>query len=155
MLQTGQKAPEFDLPDHDGESVALSDFAGKWLVLYFYPKAMTPGCTSEACTFQEWYDEFTDRNVAIVGVSTDPVENLHKFVAAEGLDFILLSDEEGTVAAKYDSFGKREHEGDVWEIAYRNTYLIGPDGYISRKYEDVSPETHPAEVLADIQELQS
>jgi len=155
MLRTGQEAPAFDLPNHAGESVALSDFAGEWVVLYFYPKAMTPGCTVEACTFQGRYDEFTDRNVTIVGVSTDPVEDLREFVAAEGLDFSLVSDEEGTVASKYESFGTREHNGNVWEIAFRNSYLIGPDGYIRRTYEDVSPETHPEEVLADVQELTS
>lgn len=153
MIQTDTKAPGFELPDQHGNRVALSDFAGEWVVLYFYPKAMTPGCTAEACSFQNRYDEFRSRDVAVVGVSTDPVDELMQFVTAEDLEFTLLSDEDGTVASQYGSFGKREHDGKTWEIALRNTFLIGPDGQIKRTYESVSPDEHVQEVLADIEAL--
>lgn len=153
MLDVGTEAPEFELPDQHGNRITLSDFAGKWVVLYFYPKAMTPGCTTEACSFQNSHEEFTDREVAIVGVSTDPVDELEAFAMAEGLDFTLLSDTDGTVATQYESFGEREHEGTTWEIALRNTYLIGPDGRIEETYENVSPDGHARQVLADLETL--
>ena len=153
MLETGDAAPPFELPDQRGNTVSLSEFEGQRVVLYFYPKAMTPGCTREARTFQEHHDAFADLDVAILGVSADPVDDISEFAESEGLDFRLLADEDGTVADRYESFGEREHDGQTWEIAFRNTYLIGPDGTVERVYEDVSPEDHPEEVLADVERL--
>jgi peroxiredoxin Q/BCP len=153
MLDAGDTAPPFELPDQDGNPVSLSAFEGQRVVLYFYPKAMTPGCTREARTFQDHHDAFAQLDVAILGVSADPVDEIGEFADAEGLDFRLLADEDGTVAERYDSFGEREHEGETWEIAFRNTYLIGPDGRIERAYEDVSPDDHAEEVLADVRRL--
>lgn len=153
MLDAGQQAPDFELPDQTGEPVSLSDFEGLRVVLYFYPKAMTPGCTREAQGFSELQDAFEARDAAVVGVSTDTVEALAEFDDQEDLSVTLLADEDGSVASTYDSFGEREVRGETWEIAFRNTYVIGPDGTIEAVYESVSPDDHPEEVLADLDGL--
>lgn len=150
MLEPGDQAPSFSLPDQDSRTVSLDDFDGQYVVLYFYPRADTPGCTKEACEFRDRWDVFTERNVAILGVSNDPVENLGAFVDKYDLPFPLLSDEDGSVATAYDSYGTVEIEGETYDIALRNTYLIGPDGRIEAVYEDVSPENHAEEILADV-----
>lgn len=150
MLEPGDRAPTFELPNQSGERVALTDFDGHYVVLYFYPRADTPGCTREAKSFRDEWDAFTDRNVTVLGVSNDPVANLQPFREKYDLPFPLLSDEDGEVARRYDSFGKIEHEGDVYDIALRNTFVIDPDGRIEAVYTDVSPEGHAAEILADI-----
>lgn len=150
MLEPGDQAPSFSLPDQDSRTVSLDDFDGQYVVLYFYPRADTPGCTKEACEFRDRWDVFTERNVAILGVSNDPVENLGPFVDKYDLPFPLLSDEDGSVATAYDSYGTVEIEGETYDIALRNTYLIGPDGRIEAVYEDVSPENHAEEILADV-----
>ena len=151
MLEVGQQAPDFELPDHDGEPVSLSDFEGRRVVLYFYPKAMTPGCTREAQGFRDRHAAFEDADAAVVGISADTVSELAEFAAEESLPFTLLADEDGEVADAYGSFGEREVRGETWEIAFRNTYVIGPDGTIEAVYEDVSPDEHPATVLDDVE----
>lgn len=153
MLEVGQEAPAFELPDQDGEPVSLSDFEGRRVVLYFYPKAMTPGCTREAHGFKEHHEAFEERDAAVVGVSADTVSELAEFADQEDLPFTLLADEDGSVASTYESFGEREIRGETWEIAFRNTYVIGPDGTIEAVYEGVSPDEHPEEVLADLEDL--
>ncbi|GAA0258601.1 thioredoxin-dependent thiol peroxidase [Halobaculum roseum] len=153
MLDTGTDAPAFSLPDHVGREVSLSEFEGRRLVLYFYPRADTPGCTTEACGFRDAYDEFQGRDTAILGVSDDPVDDLTDFAREYDLPFPLLSDEDGSVADAYDSYGEKNVFGNVVEGVFRNTYLIGPDGTIERTYEGVSPEEHAEELLADIDEL--
>lgn len=150
MLEPGDQAPSFSLPDQDSRTVSLDDFDGQYVVLYFYPRADTPGCTKEACEFRDRWDVFTERNVAILGVSNDPVENLGPFVDKYDLPFPLLSDEDGSVATAYESYGTVEIEGETYDIALRNTYLIGPDGCIEAVYENVSPENHAEEILADV-----
>lgn len=150
MLEPGTEAPDFELPDQDGEQVSLSDFEGRRVVLYFYPRADTPGCTKEACSFRDTWEEFEERDVVVLGVSNDPVENLGPFAEKYDLPFTLLSDEDGSVATAYDSYGTIEIEGETYDIALRNTFLVGPDGQIEAVYEDVSPEGHAEEILEDI-----
>lgn len=152
MLETGQEAPAFELPDQNGDPVALADFEGQHVVLYFYPRADTPGCTTEACGFRDRWDAFDERDAAVLGVSNDPVENLQPFREKYDLPFTLLSDEDGGIATAYESYGDVEVDGDVYDIALRNTYLIGPDGRIEAVYEDVSPDGHAEDILADLPE---
>lgn len=151
MPSEGDEAPEFELPDQDGQPVTLSEYQGEYVVLYFYPKADTPGCTTEATSFRDVYDEFDERGVTVLGVSTDSVEDIAAFADKEDLPFRLLSDEDGEVARKYDSFAVKEMRGEEYEIAERNTFVIGPDGEITAVYEDVSPEGHAEEILDDIE----
>lgn len=149
MLDPGQHAPEFELPNHDGEPVRRSDFEGKPVVLYFYPEAGTKGCTIEARGFREHWEEFVEAGVQVVGISTDPVEAVSEFAAAEELPFPLLSDEDGEVAREYDVFGTPEVDGETYEIAFRHTYVVDENGEIAAAYEDVSPDEHAQEILAD------
>jgi len=152
VLGVGDIAPDFELPEQDGEQVLLSSFAGEWVVVYFYPKADTPGCTTEACAFRDRSAAFAERGATVLGVSTDPVEDLAAFAEKHSLPFTLLSDEDGEMAAAYDSFETREIRGEVYEIASRNSFLVDPDGYIAAVYQDVTPEGHAGEILADIPE---
>ncbi|WP_435076817.1 peroxiredoxin [Halococcus sp. AFM35] len=144
MLQEGQSAPAFSLQNHDGESVSLADFEGQRVVLYFYPKAGTEGCTVEANNFGDAFDAFSQHDVQVLGVSMDSVADLAAFRDDENLPFALLSDEDGTVAERYDSAG----DG----TALRNTFVIGPDGDIEAVYENVTPGGHAGQVLDDIAE---
>lgn len=148
MLEPGQSAPDFELHDQDGSPVSLSDYQGQRVVLYFYPRADTPGCTAQACSFRDGWSEYEARDVAVLGVSMDPVEALADFVAKYDLPFRLLSDVDGAVAERYDSVGEIEHEGEVYDIALRNTFLVGPDGDLEAVYEGVDPEGHADEILA-------
>ncbi|QGA82476.1 thioredoxin-dependent thiol peroxidase [Halomicrobium sp. LC1Hm] len=150
MLEAGATAPTFELPDQDGETVALSEYEGQRVVLYFYPRADTPGCTKEACGFRDEWDAFADRNVAVLGISDDPVDDLAAFAAEYDLPFTLLSDEDGAVAAQYDSYGEKNMFGNTFDGVFRNTYVIDPDGVIERVYEGVSPEGHAEEILTDL-----
>jgi len=150
MLSVGETAPDFELPDQDGEPVALSDYEGQRVVLYFYPRADTPGCTTEACGFRDEWDAFEDRDVAVLGVSDDPVDDLDDFAAEYDLPFRLLSDEDGAVASQYDSYGEKNMFGNTFDGVFRNTYVIGPDGAVEAVYEGVDPEGHAEEILRDI-----
>jgi peroxiredoxin Q/BCP len=150
MLEPGEEAPDFELHDQNGDPVALSDFEGQRVVLYFYPRADTPGCTREAKAFRDEYEEFAERDAVVLGVSNDPVENLEPFREKYDLPFTLLSDPDGEVATAYESYGDVEVDGDLYDIALRNTYLIGTDGHIEAVYEDVSPDEHAGEILADL-----
>lgn len=143
MLDVDDPAPAFELPDQHGDIVSLADYAGRRVVVYFYPKAKTGGCTREANGFQHRLDAFRERNVAVVGVSTDPVDLLREFADEEGLDFPLLADEDGAVA---EAYGSRRDSGK----AERNTFVVGPDGTIEAAYETVSPDGHPDRVLDDL-----
>lgn len=150
MLERGQAAPSFELLDQDGDPVRLADFEGRPVVLYFYPRADTPGCTTEACEFRDHWSAFTGRDVAVLGVSNDPVEDLKAFQEKYDLPFTLLSDPDGEVATAYETYGTVEIEGETYEIAFRNTYLIDADGHIAGVYEDVTPEGHAEALLADL-----
>ena len=145
----GEPAPEFELPDQDGRLHALEDFRDSWVVLYFYPKDGTPGCTTEACEFRDNIFAFRRMNAQILGISLDDVDSHKSFAEEYGLPFPLLADPAGTVA---DAYGVRTKRFGM-TMAKRQTFIIGPDGKLAKHYEDVSPATHSAEVLADLESL--
>jgi peroxiredoxin Q/BCP len=147
----GSAAPAFTLPSQEGAQVSLDQFKGKWVVLYFYPKDFTSGCTVEAHNFQRDIDKYTQMNAAIVGVSVDSVDSHKSFCTKEGLNFKLLADPDHMVVEKYGSI--MEYNGMT--IAARNTFLIDPTGVIRKVYVKVSPQGHSEEVLAELQKLQS
>src|SRR5580658_8845964 len=147
----GTPAPAFTLPSQEGAQVSLDQFKGKWVVLYFYPKDFTSGCTIEAHNFQRDIDKYTQMNAAIVGVSVDTVDSHKGFCTKEGLNFKLLADPNHTVVEKYGSI--MEYNGMT--LAARNTFLIDPTGVIRKVYLKVSPQGHSDEVLADLQKLQA
>jgi peroxiredoxin Q/BCP len=145
----GSPAPDFSLPSQDSPEVSLKDFRGKWVVLYFYPKDMTTGCTIEAHNFQRDQPEYAKKDAVVLGVSVDSVESHKQFCTKEGLNFKLLSDTTHQVAKAYGSvmnFG-------VTEVAARNTFIIDPQGKIVRTYTSVNPNKHSEEVLAALGEL--
>jgi peroxiredoxin Q/BCP len=150
MLESGDEAPDFELPNQDGEPVSLSDYRGRPVVVYFYPRADTPGCTTEACSFRDNWSDYEERGVAVLGISDDPVEDLAAFAEKYDLPIELLSDEDGEVGGSYDSFGTREIQGQEFEAAFRNTYVVDADGQIAHVYEGVDPEGHAEEILADL-----
>lgn len=152
MLDVGDDAPEFELENQDGEEVSLSDFDDQYVVVYFYPRADTPGCTTEACGFRDDWDEYAERDVAVLGVSDDPVDDLAAFAEKYDLPFDLLSDEDGTVASKYDSYGEKQMFGNTFDGVFRNTYLVAPDGTVAAVFEGVDPEGHADEVLGALDE---
>jgi len=145
----GQPAPEFTLPSGEGASVSLKDFKGKWVVLYFYPKDFTSGCTLEAHNFQRDLEKYQKEGAIILGVSVDTAQSHKDFCAKEGLNFKLLADPELTTVTKYGSV--LEH-GDM-KLAARNTFLINPQGKIAKVYTKVNPATHSDDVLKDLATL--
>ncbi len=147
----GTLAPTFTLPNQEGTQVSLDQFKGKWVVLYFYPKDFSSGCTVEAHNFQHDIDKYTEKNAVILGVSVDEVESHKSFCTKEGLNFKLLADSRHAVMQKYGSI--MEYNGMT--LAARNTFLIDPTGLIRKVYLEVSPQGHSGEVLADLQQLQS
>lgn len=144
----GTPAPAFTLPDQQGKTRRLEDYGGKWLVLYFYPKDGTPGCTTQACEFRDNIFAFRRLGAAIVGISLDDVDTHREFAAEHSLPFTLLADD-GEVAREY---GVLRNFGAV-QLASRQTFLITPDGIIARHYDKVDVDTHSAEVLRDIEQL--
>lgn len=149
MPQAGQAAPEFTLPSQDGSNVSLKDFQGKWVVLYFYPKDGTPGCTIEAHNFQRDLGQYEKVNAVIVGVSVDSTGSHKEFCAKQGLTFKLLADTGKKVVQEYGSL--KSIAG--FKIAARNTFLINPEGRIAKVWTGVSPATHSQEVLAALSGL--
>jgi len=147
----GSPAPTFSLPNQEGAQVSLDQFKGKWVVLYFYPKDFTSGCTIEAHNFQRDLDKYTEKNAVILGVSVDDVNSHKGFCAKEGLNFKLLADSSHSVVEKYGSV--MEYKGMT--LAARNTFLIDPSGVIRKVYLKVNPEGHSEEVLADLQQLET
>ena len=148
----GTAAPDFVLNSQEGTPVHLSDFRGKWVVLYFYPKDFTSGCTLEAHNFQADIDQYTKKNAVIVGVSVDTVDSHKGFCAKEGLNFKLLSDADHVVSAKYASLRPPNPSGAV--MALRNTFIINPQGVIVKEFIGVQPMHHSEEVLAALTTLQ-
>ncbi len=148
MLNT--QAPSFELPDQTGKVHKLSDYKGKWVVLYFYPKDMTPGCTVEACSFRDNEARLKSAGAVVLGVSADSVKRHEKFAKTEGLNFPLLADEAKEVCKAYQSFGKKKFMGREYEGIMRNTFLIDPTGQIVKIYTSVKPGTHVADILADL-----
>ncbi len=149
MPAVGQTAPTFTLPSQDGTPVSLDSFRGKWVVLYFYPKDMTPGCTIEAHNFQRDLSKFEADNAVVLGVSVDTTDSHKQFCTKDGLTFKLLADPEHKVVDEYGSLG---HFGPM-TIANRNTFLIDPDGKIVKEWTKVDPQHHSEEVLAALAEL--
>jgi peroxiredoxin Q/BCP len=146
----GTKAPDFTLSSQEGKTVNLHDFKGKWVVLYFYPKDMTPGCTIEAHNFQRDQAQYDAKKAVVLGVSLDSVDSHVQFCTKENLTFKLLSDASKEVTTKYGSLTKF---GEM-TVAARNTFLIDPQGVIRKVYLKVDPNPHSAQVLASIAELQ-
>jgi peroxiredoxin Q/BCP len=147
--EPGTPAPQFTLKSQDGAPVSLSQFRGRWVVLYFYPKDMTSGCTLEAHNFERDLAEYEKHNAVILGVSVDDVNSHKQFCVKEGLSFKLLADNEHKVS---EAYGTLSHL--PWTHAARNTFLIAPDGRIARVFSDVNPSEHSMQVLAALTELQ-
>ena len=147
MLKVGDKAPDFLLLDKDGKEVILSDFFGKRVVLYFYPKDNTPGCTRQACAFASLYGEFEKRNVAVIGISRDSVASHIKFAEKYNLPFILLSDPELKAIEPYGVWQEKKLYGKTSFGVVRATFIISPDGLVERVMPKVKPDTNAAEIL--------
>src|ERR1700761_4119556 len=147
-LKEGNTAPEFSAMTNGGKKVSLADFKGKNVILYFYPKDDTPGCTKEACGFRDHFAEFRKRGALVLGVSKDPVNSHDKFVEKFDLPFPLLSDEDHKIAEAYGVWGERKFMGRTYMGMHRVTFLIGPDSRIKKIWPKVKPDEHAAEVLA-------
>jgi len=151
MPQPGTLAPAFTSPSQDGKDVSLSDFNGKWVVLYFYPKDFSSGCSLEAHNFQADIEKYRARNAVIIGISGDSLETHRAFCTKQGLDFKLLSDTDHAVSTAYGSVMKNGEE----ILSARTTFLIDPTGIIRKTYATVDPMSHDQEVLSDLDRLQS
>ena len=152
MLDIGTKAPAFTLPDQNGEMRSLSDYAGKKVILYFYSKDMTSGCTKQACGFADLYPQFMEQGAVVLGVSKDSVESHKKFEEKYGLPFILLSDTEKAAIQAYDVWKDKKSSGKVTMGVVRTTYLIDGDGVITKAFGSVKAAENPAQMLDAIKE---
>ena len=148
MLEVGTKAPDFTLPDQNGQPVSLSDFRGKKVVLYFYPKDNTPGCTRQACAFAASYEAFQKLDVAVIGISKDSVSSHLKFVQKYNLPFLLLADPDRTAIEAYGVWPEKQLYGKTSMGVVRTTYLIDEQGMIEKVMPKVKPDTNAAEILA-------
>jgi len=153
-LEANQTAPGFELYDHKGDPHRLKDYRGRYLLLYFYPKDDTPGCTTEACNFRDDYQTYQQAGVTILGVSPDSQDSHAKFKEKYDLPFTLLADPDHSVCEAYDVWGTKKMFGNEFEGVFRTTYLIGPEGMILETFENVKPDGHSAEVLERIAELE-
>ena len=152
MLEVGAKAPAFTLPDKDGNPVSLSDFAGKKVVLYFYPKDNTPGCTRQACAFAAAYEAFKALDVMVIGISKDSAASHRKFAGKNALPFLLLSDPELTAIQAYGVWQEKKLYGKVSMGVVRSTFLIDENGIIEKVMPKVKPDTNAADILAYLKE---
>lgn len=148
-------ASNFSLPDQNGQFHKLSDYRGKWVVLYFYPKDDTPGCTKEACSFRDNMQNLASKNVVVLGISADSSDSHKQFIKKFDLNFILLSDESTEVIKQYNAWGKKIAYGKQIVGVQRKTYLIDPEGNIAKHYEKVDPEKHTKEILDDLHQQQN
>ena len=148
MLETGMKAPDFSLPDKDGNTIRLSDFLGKKVVLYFYPKDNTPGCTRQACAFAASYEQFKAQDIVVIGISKDSAASHLKFAQKYDLPFILLSDPELQAIQAYGVWQEKKLYGKVSMGVVRTTYIINEQGIIEKVMPKVKPDTNAAEILA-------
>ncbi|HAE58274.1 MAG TPA: thioredoxin-dependent thiol peroxidase [Anaerolineae bacterium] len=151
-IQTGSPAPKFSLPDETGAIRSLSDFAGQTIILYFYPKDDTPGCTTEACNFRDDYSAFEQAGVTILGVSPDSPKSHAKFKEKFNLPFSLLADEQHEVCEQFGVWGPKKFMGREYMGVARTTFVIGADGMVKKIFENVKPADHSAEVLAAVRE---
>ncbi len=153
-MKVGKKPPVFSLPDQNGDVHSLNDFVGKWLLIFFYPRDMTPGCTVEAKTFERLMPEYKKHNARVVGVSKLDVKSKKKFCDKEGLNFPLLADEDLSIAKAYEVLKDKNMYGKIVKGIRRDSFLIDPHGKLVKHYEKVKPPTHPKEALKDIAEFQ-
>lgn len=153
MLKENDLAPDFTLPDQDGQPHTLSKYRGQWVLLYFYPKDDTPGCTKEACSIRDDFPDFGKLNAVVLGVSVDPVQSHKKFSEKYRLPFTLLADPGKEVVNLYGVWGKKKFMGMGHEGTLRTSFLISPDGKIAKIYEGVKPEKHAQEVLEDLRRM--
>lgn len=150
MLTAGTKAPDFTLFDKDGNSVSLSDFSGKKVIVYFYPKDNTPGCTRQACAFAGLYSEFKAKGVEVIGISKDSADSHRKFAEKYSLPFILLSDPELIAIKGFDVWQEKKLYGKTSFGVVRSTFIIGEDGVIEKAMPKVKPDTNASEILAEL-----
>ena len=153
MLEAGTPAPDFTLPDEDGNSVTLSDLTGQPVVVYFYPKASTPGCTTQACGVRDHLAEYAKLGARVLGISPDPVKAIAKFHDKQSLNFTLLADEDHAVCESYGVWAEKSMYGKKFWGAQRATFIVGADGVIAHVIEKVKPATHDDEVLAALVEI--
>ena len=148
MIEAGTEAPDFTLPNQDGDGLSLSDLRGRRVVLFFYPKADTPGCTTQACGIRDHASAYDQAGVTVLGVSPDPVKAVKRFHDKQGLNFTLLADEDHAVAEAYGVWAEKSMYGRTYWGNQRATFVIDPDGRIATVLPKVSPKTHDDEVLA-------
>lgn len=153
MLTEGSEAPDFVLPDQEGKSHRLSEYRGRWVLLYFYPKDDTPGCTKEACMIRDAFPRFEGIHAHVFGVSKDSVESHKKFAEKYNLPFPLLADEDVMVNKLYGVWQEKKMMGKIYMGTLRTSFLIDPEGTIRKVYPKVKPEVHAEEVLADLKEF--
>ncbi|ELP9120375.1 thioredoxin-dependent thiol peroxidase [Campylobacter lari] len=149
-LQIGDKAPVFELLNQDGVKISLSDFLGKKIILYFYPKDNTPGCTTQACEFSQSYDDFLGKNAVIIGISPDSVKSHENFIKKYDLKHTLLSDSEKEICKLYGAWGLKKNYGKEYEGLIRSTFVINEEGNITKIYKNVKAKDHAFEVLKEL-----
>jgi peroxiredoxin Q/BCP len=149
-LTEGDKAPPFDLPDHTGTDRGLTDYKGKGVVIYFYPRAFTPGCTTESCDFRDNYQAFVDAGYEIIGVSPDPVDRLDEFREQHALPFPLLSDEDHAMAEAYGAWGIKENYGKKYEGLIRSTIVVDGKGKVEKAWYNVRAKGHAGRVTSEL-----
>jgi peroxiredoxin Q/BCP len=147
MIEAGEQAPDFALPDQDGREVKLSDFRGQPVVVYFYPKAGTPGCTTQACGVRDHLPDYAEAGAVVLGISPDPVAKVKKFHDKQSLNFTLLADADHAVTDSYGVWAEKSMYGKTYWGALRATFIVGPDGSVVHVIPKVSPKTHDDEVL--------
>src|SRR3954471_5011334 len=152
MIEVGEQAPEFTLPDQDGADVTLSDLRGQTVVLYFYPKADTPGCTTQACGIRDHRADYEAAGVTVLGVSPDSVAAIRKFHDGQSLNFTLLADSDHAVAEQYGVWGEKSMYGETYMGVHRSTFIIDADGTVVHVIPKASPKTHDAQVLKALRE---
>ncbi len=152
-LKEAAAAPDFELADQDGRTRRLSDYRGQWVLLYFYPRDNTPGCTAEACAIRDAWSDFKAKGIAVLGVSTDSVASHKKFEAKHSLPFTLLADEHRQVVKAYEVWAPKKLAGREFLGTRRTSFLIDPEGTIAKVYEKVKPAVHADEVLRDFESL--
>jgi peroxiredoxin Q/BCP len=148
MIEPGDAAPDFELPDQDGRTVKLSDYRGQRLVVYFYPKASTPGCTTQACGVRDHHDDYESAGAAVVGISPDPVAKVKRFHDKEGLNFALLADEDHAVAEAYGVWVEKHRSGRTYWGNERTTFVVDADGRVAEVLRNVKPAQHDDLVLS-------
>lgn len=154
MLAEGRPAPDFTLPDQHGDAVSLASHRGKWVVVYFYPRADTPGCTTQACGIRDRSAEYEAAGAEVMGISPDPVSAVEKFARKHGFHFTLLADEAHSVAEEWGVWAEKSMYGKTYWGVQRSTFIVDPDGKIALIFPKVSPKTHDDQVLGALRELQ-